>query len=251
MRRAARLRLAVTAVVAVAGASAVAVVAAAALTGGVETLAIADDRVQDLSAEVVEPAPSPVAGSSRSSGVDPDWVLRSAERTGIPAVAVRAYADAALTLASEQPACHVGWTTLAGIATVESDHGRHGGGDVDEHGRTSVPIVGPALDGSPGLAAIPADAASTARHGDPVWDHAVGPFQFIGSTWERWGTDGDGDGIEDPHDLDDAALAAARYLCASGEDLRTGPGWSRAIHSYNHSDEYVLAVLAAAESVAR
>ncbi|WP_269302664.1 lytic murein transglycosylase [Aeromicrobium sp. HA] len=249
MRRAARLRLAVTAVVAVAGASAVAVVAAAALTGGVETLAIADDRVQGLSAEVA--APSPGAGASPVSGVDPAWVRRNAERTGIPAVAVRAYADAALTVASEQPACHVGWTTLAGIATVESDHGRHGGGGLDAHGRTTVPIIGPALDGSPGLAAIPADLASTARHGDPVWDHAVGPFQFIGSTWDRWSADGDGDGVEDPHDLDDAALAAARYLCASGEDLRTGHGWSRAIHSYNHSDEYVLAVLAAAESVAR
>lgn len=250
MRRAARLRLATTAVAAVAGASAVAVLAAAALTGGVQTLAIADDRVQDLSAKVRGAAPQPVDSASRTSGADPDWVRRNAERTGIPAVAVRAYADAALTLAAEQPACHVGWTTLAGIATVESDHGRHGGGDLDEQGRTTVPIVGPALDGSPGLAAIPADAASTARHGDPVWDHAVGPFQFIGSTWERWSADGDGDGVEDPHDVDDAALAAARYLCAAGGDLRTGDGWSRAIRSYNHSDEYVLAVLAAAESAA-
>ncbi|SKB09589.1 lytic murein transglycosylase [Aeromicrobium choanae] len=192
----------------------------------------------------------PSVDATAQSGVDPTWVRRNADRTGIPAVAVGAYADAALALGTEQPACRLGWTTLAGIATVESDHGRHAGGTLDAQGRTTVPVIGPALDGSPGLAAIPADAASTARHGDPVWDHAVGPFQFIGSTWERWRADGDGDGVEDPHDLDDAALAAARYLCAAGQDLSTGQGWSRAIHSYNHSDEYVLAVLAAAEAVA-
>lgn len=251
MRAAARLRLAVAAVVAVAGTSAVAVLAAAALSGGVQTLAVADDRVQDLSASGASVVPHTEEDVSRGSDVDPDWVRLHSGRTGIPAVAVRAYADASLTLAAEQPGCHLGWTTLAGIAAIESDHGRHGGGDLDEDGRTTVPVVGPALDGSPGLAAIPADAASTSRHGDPVWDHAVGPFQFIGSTWERWKADGDQDGREDPHDIDDAALAAARYLCAAGQDLRTGAGWSRAIHSYNHSDAYVLDVLAAAESVAR
>lgn len=249
MRRAARLRLALTAAVAVAGMSALAVAAAAALTGGVETLTIADDRVQDLAIGAGAALPPPGDVTARS-GVDPAWVRRNADRTGIPAVAVRAYADAALTVGSEQPSCRLGWTTLAGIATVESDHGRHAGGTLDAEGRTTVLVIGPALDGSPGLAAIRADAASTARHGDPVWDHAVGPFQFIGSTWERWQADGDGDGAQDPHDLDDSALAAARYLCAGGQDLGTGQGWSRAVHSYNHSDEYVLAVLAAAEAVA-
>ncbi len=36
--------------------------------------------------------------------------------------------------------------------------------------------------------------------------------------------------------MDDAALAAARYLCASGADLATGTGWSTAVFSYNHDD---------------
>ncbi|MGZ6753179.1 MAG: lytic murein transglycosylase, partial [Nocardioides sp.] len=46
------------------------------------------------------------------------------------------------------------------------------------------------------------------------------------STWRTWATDGDGDGTADPHDLDDAAAATARYLCAGGYDLASGTGWA-------------------------
>lgn len=249
MSRAARLRLAAATVAAAGAVGALAVVGAAALTGGVQTLAVADVRAEELYADAV-PAIAP-GEPADTSGVDPAWVTATAARTSIPEVAVRAYAAAALDLAAHSPTCRLGWTTLAGIAAVESDHGRHGGGGLDAGGRTTRPIIGPALDGSPGLAAIRADPASTARHGDPVWDHAVGPFQFIGSTWLRWQADGDADGTADPHDLDDAALAAGRYLCASGADLTTGEGWTRAVRSYNHSDAYVASVLAAATAAAR
>jgi len=51
-------------------------------------------------------------------------------------------------------------------------------------------------------------------------------------------------------DLDDAAYSAARYLCASGADLGTGAGWTAAIRSYNHSDDYVRAVYDAATTYA-
>nr|WP_281362125.1 lytic murein transglycosylase [Cellulomonas humilata] len=117
-------------------------------------------------------------------------------------------------------------------------------------GRPSVPIVGPALDGSGGTAAIPARAEDTAWHGDAVWSHAVGPMQFLPSTWSRWASDGDGDGAQDPNDIDDAALAAARYLCASGRDLATPEGWQAAVLSYNHDDAYVALVLATANGFA-
>ena len=70
------------------------------------------------------------------------------------------------------------------------------------------------------------------------------------STWTTWATDGDSDGSADPYDIDDASLAAGRYLCASGRDLSTASGWSAAIFSYNHSDDYVRSVYAAAESYA-
>ena len=87
-------------------------------------------------------------------------------------------------------------------------------------------------------------------HGDPRWDHAVGPMQFLPSSWLRWGADGDGDGLVDPHDLDDAALAAGRYLCVGERDLGLGEDWHAAVHSYNHSDEYVADVLARADRYA-
>lgn len=183
---------------------------------------------------------------SAPTKVDPAWVSTMAERTGIPAPAVRAYADAQL---SEPEGCKIGWTTLAGIGWVESQHGTLGGRTLGEDGHSSTPVLGPALDGD-GFAAIRATPQTTPWHGDPVWDHAVGPLQFIPSTWETWGTDGDADGVADPNDIDDAAAAAARYLCADGHDLTTGAGWADAVFGYNHEQAYVDAVHAAASSYA-
>ncbi len=51
--------------------------------------------------------------------------------------------------------------------------------------------------------------------------------------------DGDGDGIANPFDINDAALATAHYLCVAGGNLRTEAGVVRAILAYNHSDEYL------------
>jgi membrane-bound lytic murein transglycosylase B len=82
--------------------------------------------------------------------------------------------------------------------------------------------------------------------GDRVNDRAVGPMQFVPSTWEAWHSDGDGDGVADPQDIDDAALAAARYLCSVGGDLAGVPGWTRAVLGYNASMDYVRAVNRAA-----
>lgn len=178
-----------------------------------------------------------------------DWVASTAAATGIPGPAVRAYADAVLALQVDRPGCHLGWTTLAAIGAVESGHGTHAGATVGPDGRPSEPIIGPALDGY-GVAAIPATAESTQLHADPVWDHAVGPLQMIPDTWFAWAADGDADGVADPQDLDDAALAAAGYLCAGGRDLATGEGWHDAVWSYNHSDDYVRDVLARADAYA-
>ena len=75
-------------------------------------------------------------------------------------------------------------------------------------------------------------------------------MQFLPASWAQWASDGDGDGVRDRQDLDDAAYAAARYLCASGADLTTGPAWTSAVRSYNHSDAYVLAVHDVAEAYA-
>ena len=194
-------------------------------------------------AKVLPPSPSGIHASAA-------WIASTSASTGISPIAVRAYGDASLRLAKDQPGCHVGWTTLAGIGGIESGHGTTGGVTLLADGTTSQPILGPALDGSAGMATIRSDAESTRWHGDPQWDHAVGPMQFIPSTWHTWGVDGNGDGIADPNNISDAAFATARYLCASGGDMRTGQGWSRAIFSYNHSDDYVRSVLVRANQYA-
>ncbi|MFD7446287.1 lytic transglycosylase domain-containing protein [Streptomyces sp. NPDC059909] len=159
---------------------------------------------------------------------------------GIPGRVLAAYRGAVRALADTRPGCGLNTALLAAIGRVESGHAR--GGDIDATGRTRSPILGPRLDGSPGVMAIP-DTDGGAHDGDRVWDRAVGPAQFIPSTWRRWGSDGNGDGSADPHQVDDAWLAAGRYLCAAGGDLRGAQGLRRAILAYNHSEEYLHLVL--------
>jgi membrane-bound lytic murein transglycosylase B len=231
----------------------VAVVIAGTVLVGVAVLATHPRGISTetkLSVSPASPAAQVLAPAS-SIRASKSWIDKTSSATGIAPAAVRAYGDASLRLAKDQPGCHVGWTTLAGIGDVESGHGTTGGVTLRADGTTSAPIVGPALNGTSGMATIRSDAESTRWHGDPQWDHAVGPMQFIPSSWRRWGADGNGDGIADPNNISDAALATARYLCASGADMRTGPGWSRAIFSYNHSDDYVRNVLARANLYAR
>ena len=65
------------------------------------------------------------------------------------------------------------------------------------------------------------------------------------------GVDASGDGRADPNNIDDAALTAARYLCANNRNLATSGGWRSAILSYNQSDEYVRSVNARASDYAQ
>jgi membrane-bound lytic murein transglycosylase B len=189
-------------------------------------------------------AAAPETGGQASGGpmVDPNWIQKTSDLTGIPPRALEAYGKAQLTIAATKPDCRLGWNTLAGIGWIETGHGTSHGSVLMADGRTSRLILGPALDGTKGTSAIAATDADRMATGDPDWDHAAGPMQFIGGTWARWGADGNRDGIIDRNNIDDAALAAADYLCASGRDLSTGAGWSKAVHSYNHSNDYVIAV---------
>ena len=171
---------------------------------------------------------------------DAEWLIRAAEQTGIPARALRAYVAAAATANDSAPKCGIGWNTVAAIGFVETAHGSYGGGSLNANGEASGPIVGPSLNGA-GFAAI-ADTDAGALDGDARWDHAVGPMQFIPSTWQLAGRDGNGDGTADPFNIDDAALSAAAYLCAHGRDLSTAQGWTDAVYSYNQSGSYVRQV---------
>lgn len=177
------------------------------------------------------------------------WAARMSRDTGIPARALEAYAHAHAVMAEVDPGCNVTWVTLAGIARIESNHGRYHGRSLTPDGTPTRPIIGVPLNGTAGTKRI-ADTDGGALDGDPVWDRAVGPFQFIPSTWARWASDGDGDGVGNPQDIDDAALAAARYLCAGAGDLSTGQDWLRAILSYNHSRVYANNVYQAARGYA-
>lgn len=179
---------------------------------------------------------------------DAQWLIRAAAQTGIPAGALRAYVAAAATANDSAPMCGIGWNTVAAVGFVESAHGTYGGGSLNASGQASGPIVGPSLNGA-GFAAIP-DTDAGALDGDARWDHAVGPMQFIPSTWRLVGRDGNGDGIADPFNIDDAALSAADYLCAHGRDLSTAQGWTDAIYSYNQSDPYIRQVRAQATAYA-
>lgn len=194
---------------------------------------------------------APVSGSAADAGpaarIDAAWLAQTSAATGIPARALAAYASAHLTVEAEDPSCGIGWNTLAGIGAIESDHGRHGGSSVGADGWVTPRILGVPLNGD-GVMAIH-DTDGGAWDGDTVWDRAVGPMQFIPETWSYWGADGNGDGVADPNHIDDAALGAARYLCASGE-MTTVEGWREAVFSYNHLEVYVDDVAAMANDYA-
>ena len=167
---------------------------------------------------------------------------------GIPVVALNAYVRAAAHQATLTPACHLSWAVLAGIGRVESNHGQIGGRVLASDGRAAPPIIGPRLDGTKYPAIHDSDGGRL--DGDPAYDRAVGPLQFLPSTWARWGRDGDGDGTADPQDINDAAAAAAAYLCVSGSDLRDGAALGRALWSYNHDAQYVMLVAGVAAEYA-
>jgi cell wall-associated NlpC family hydrolase len=148
------------------------------------------------------------------------------DATDIPDVVLTAYLRAEAELAEAAPSCGVRWWMLAAIGKIESGHAR--GGLVDASGTTVSPILGPALDGSGGTAAI-GDGAT--------WARARGPMQFLPATWRAYGRG-------DPDNVGDSAAAAARYLCAGRGDLSDPADLAAALHRYNPSATYVASVLA-------
>jgi membrane-bound lytic murein transglycosylase B len=160
-------------------------------------------------------------------------------------IALDAYWRAAQQMETLKPKCGITWWALAGIGRTEGHHGTFGGAQLMGNGDTSRPIVGITLDGTNDTAVI-GDTDDGEYDGDAAYDHAVGPMQFIPSTWKRWKADGNGDGKSDPNNMYDATLGAAKYLCASGA-MQSDDDLTRGYLSYNHSDDYAAAVLANAQ----
>jgi membrane-bound lytic murein transglycosylase B len=176
-----------------------------------------------------------IAGSARSAA--------TVGGTDINLVALDAYWRAAQAIKLLAPACRLQWWGLAGVGATESHHGHSPDGYPRPDGSLPSPIVGIPLNGTNGTKAI-RDTDHGVLDGDPKFDRAVGPMQFLPGTWRRWGTDGSGDHVADPQNMYDAALTAARYLCAGGGDLSTNAGLMAAYRSYNNSAAYVQQVLA-------
>jgi membrane-bound lytic murein transglycosylase B len=169
------------------------------------------------------------------------WAAERAPKLNIPVTALEAYAYAARVAEVENPSCHLGWTTLAGIGMVESHHGTYRGATIAPNGDVTPPIRGVRLDGTSGNLKI-ADTDEGALDGDAHLDRAMGPMQFIPETWKLYGVDANNDGVVSPDNIDDAALSAAGYLCWRGKDLSTPRGWMDALRAYNHSEQYARTV---------
>ncbi|WP_084247385.1 lytic transglycosylase domain-containing protein [Gordonia hydrophobica] len=159
---------------------------------------------------------------------------------GIPGIVLKAYKLAATRVAAETPQCKLPWFLLAGIGRIESGHA--GNGNVDAYGNTRSAIRGPVLDGS--LA-----GNEVIKHGNG-YARAMGPMQFIPSTWAAWGSDANGDGKSDPDNIFDATYSAGRYLCAGVTDFMAKPNQVNNVLRYNRSVPYANNVLAWAAAYA-
>lgn len=180
---------------------------------------------------------APPPGLGRPADTLASWAAQTAPKVNIAPVALQAYGYAELVLAQTNRSCGLSWTTLAAIGHVESAHGQANNARLGSDGRAAPEIIGLPLDGQGGRMLI-RDTDRGTLDRDATYDRAIGPMQFIPTTWQEIGADADNDGRKDPHDIDDAALAAADYLCKGGRNLTIAADWWNAILSYNDVRQY-------------
>ncbi|MFW0784261.1 lytic murein transglycosylase [Gordonia sp. CPCC 206044] len=208
-----------------------------------------DDAVPAAAADIVPGDPVALLGfapppKTIDPVVEPQFRITGDLPTGplgIPGVVLQAYKLAASRVSAESPQCKLPWFLLAGIGRIESNHASNG--SVDQFGTTINPIAGPVLDGSLAGNAVIRDTDGGSIDGDSKHDRAMGPMQFIPSTWASWGTDANGDGKADPNNVFDATYSAGRYLCSGFVDIMSDKNKVAAVMRYNHSMEYAANVL--------
>ncbi|MCY7396879.1 MAG: lytic murein transglycosylase [Nocardioides sp.] len=188
-------------------------------------------------------APASVSDqASLGDGTHASQIVSSASTSAIPSAALAAYQRAETVINAADTTCKLPWQLVAAIGRVESNHGRFGGSTLDDNGVATPGIVGVALDGTNATALIN-DTDAGQYDNDTTFDRAIGPMQFIPSTWSVVGVDADGDGTRNPQDVDDAALGTAVYLCSGEDDLSTEAGQRAAVFRYNRSESYVDLVI--------
>lgn len=205
-----------------------------------------DPAVVSVAADASEPAgtvETQTPAAPAAPAVEPAPAeLPAAGPLAVPNLNGSAYRTAERILAETDPGCNLHWSLLAGIGQVESSHAHNGQAAAD--GTLLAPIIGLRLDGSlPGSNVI-MDTDGGALDGDPVYDRAVGPMQFLPQTWNHYATDGNGDGTADPQNLYDSAATTGKYLCDGGLNMEDPFQATQAILRYNNSMAYVANVLA-------
>lgn len=192
-------------------------------------------------------APDAVSPGFEGTDAEIRQIVSTSSTNGIPAAALSAYQRAEAVINAADKACNLSWQLIAAIGRVESDHGRYAGNALNSDGVAKPGIYGIALNGSNNTALI-RDTDAGQYDNDTTYDRAVGPMQFIPSTWSVVGVDADGDGVRNPQDIDDASLGTAVYLCSGTDDLSTLSGQRTAVFRYNRSEAYVDLVLSVADN---
>ncbi|GAB3435114.1 C40 family peptidase [Flindersiella endophytica] len=180
-----------------------------------------------------------------AAGADEDGQVATSlpdDVPGIPAILLDAYLRAARATPDLAPRCRgMRWSILAGIGKVESDQA--GRSLVHLNGNIVPAILGPRLDGTNNTVEI-RDTDDGRWDFDTAYDRAVGPLQFIPSTWKHLGRDGNGDGTADPNNAYDATYAAVVHLCGTRpRDFSDRRQLADALYGYNQMRSYVTNVL--------
>ena len=170
----------------------------------------------------------------------------------IPADALAAYQRAETILGQVSPACGLSWQLLAAIGQHASNHGRtlnhppahdaaHAVAQGSAHGVGPAAVHG-GVHGVDGRLLVDTDAGRLDH--DPGADRPVGPMALTPATWSVVAVDANDDGIRDPRNIHDAALAVAVLLCSNNHRLSDPVQLRRALQLLNTNPAFAAAVIA-------